>query len=175
MAHMLCPPARNHDNTTCQLWSTTLSKNWLWTKLQGGIVPRVQPHTRMKWPRRNGPSLYFPWASSILSRAATGIKDPHVKISILYNIKTFSNKSNTRSILLTVSSDTSSLETIDEYCYVKCWKYSWRDREASGEARDGGGLGLGAWQTAPACGGERRRHGVTAKTEREEMELMATS
>ena len=42
---------------------------------------------------------------------------------------------------------------------------AWRGGDASGEPGTGRGPGLGAWPTAPACGGERRRHGVTAKTE----------
>ena len=50
---------------------------------------------------------------------------------------------------------------------------AWRGRDASGEPGTGREPGLDAWPTAPACGGERRRHGVRAKTEREEMDWRA--
>ena len=45
-----------------------------------------------------------------------------------------------------------------------------RSRSVGEELGTGQRPELGAWPTAPACSGERRRHGVTAKTEREEME-----
>jgi len=50
------------------------------------------------------------------------------------------------------------------------WRRVERPRSVGEELGKGRGPGLGAWPTAQACGGERRRHGVTAKTEREEME-----
>ena len=50
------------------------------------------------------------------------------------------------------------------------WRRVERPRSVGEELGKGRGPGLGAWPMAQACGGERRRHGVTAKTEREEME-----
>ena len=32
---------------------------------------QMKSHTKLNWPRKNGPSTYFPRAASILSRAAT--------------------------------------------------------------------------------------------------------